>query len=95
MARQPRKIDTRETSRAAYASVEPELPRLRADVLKFIRRCGKQGATCDEIEAGLGMSHQTVSARVNELMNTERIVDVGRRKTRSGRTAFVWIDARA
>lgn len=49
------------------------------------------GLTVDAIEQRLVRSHQTVSARVNELRNKGWITDSGiRRKTRSGRPAIVW-----
>ena len=70
-----------------------KLPRLRAAVLKHIIKCGKRGATCEEIENALDLRHQSASARVNELMNTGRIMVGGRRDTSSGRGAFVWVEA--
>lgn len=70
-----------------------KLPRLRAAVLKHIMQCGERGATCEEIEVALDMRHQSASARVNELMNTQRIAVHGLRKTSSGRNAFVWVKA--
>jgi len=72
-----------------------KLPRLRAAVLKHIMKCGKNGATCEEVEDALGLRHQSASARVNELMNTGRILVGGRRETSSGRSAFVWVEANA
>lgn len=49
------------------------------------------GLTVDALEQRLQRSHQTVSARVNELRDRGWVVDSGiRRKTRSGRPAIVW-----
>ena len=49
------------------------------------------GLTVDALEQVLQRSHQTVSARVNELRDRGWVVDSGhRRKTRSGRSAIVW-----
>lgn len=70
---------------------------IRQRVLDHIAALGPFGATCDEIEAAMGLKHQTASARVNELMAKGAIVTRGRdgrRKTRSGRLAEVWIDSR-
>lgn len=81
-----------DTSRAAAASLSAEtLSRLRHEVWRFVQRAGTKGATCDEIEAGTGMSHQTASARCTELLRADLIRDTGqRRHTRSGRTARVY-----
>ena len=78
-----------ETSEAAATSVERELGRLQADVLRFIEE--RAGATCDEVERGLNLRHQTASARVYELRERGLIEDSGaKRKTSSGRAAVVW-----
>lgn len=61
-------------------------------ILDVIRQSGVRGATCDEVEETTGLSHQTASARVHELMKAGRIVAAeGKRKTRAGRAATVWI----
>jgi hypothetical protein len=81
-----------DTSRAAAASVEACTGSLRAVVLGYIADNGSWGATCDEVEARSGLSHQTASARVNELRKLGAIVDSGRRRnTRSQRKATVWL----
>lgn len=82
------RVAAEETRRAARASVERILPDLRRTVLGQIVKAG--GATCDEVEVALGLSHQSVSARVNELMEAGLIAAAGRRPTRSGRNAVVW-----
>lgn len=80
-----------DTSRAAAKSMQTEAAILRDRIYRAIETSDK-GMTCDEVEAKLGLTHQTASARVNELMNTDRIIDSQqRRDTRSGRKAVVWI----
>jgi hypothetical protein len=49
------------------------------------------GLSCDQVEQKLNRTHQTISARVNQLRDWGWIVDSGhRRPTRSGRSAIVW-----
>lgn len=76
----------RATSIAALESTDTAAIRQR--VFDFL--C-EWGATCDDVEVGLDLTHQTASARVHELEAAEFIADTGlRRKTRSGRDAIVW-----
>jgi hypothetical protein len=83
-------VSVAETRREAFESIDPS--HLRTKVLDSIRASGRAGRTCDEVEEMLAMSHQTASARVNELAKLALIVDSGRkRKTRSGRGATVWV----
>lgn len=78
-----------DTSEDAAASMEHLTSTIRGRVYARIRQ---HGATCDEIEQELGLTHQTASARVNELRNRGFIEDSkARRKTRSGRNAVVYI----
>lgn len=80
-----------DTSEAAAKSVV-DAKTGRYLVCEYIRRCGAAGATCDEIEAGLGMRHQTASARLAEARRLWLVWDSGeRRKTRSGRSAAVYV----
>jgi hypothetical protein len=54
------------------------------------------GMTSDEVEVALGRTHQTISARINQLRDTGWVVDSkARRKTRSGRKAIVWTPSQA
>lgn len=54
--------------------------------------CGPQGATDAEVEAALGMRHQTASARRRDLVKADLVTDSGqRRATDSGRQATVWV----
>jgi hypothetical protein len=65
---------------------------IREKVFRAISLAGSAGVTCDALERQLLLSHQTCSARVNELMRADRIVDRGlRQKTRSGRNAVAWV----
>lgn len=78
-----------ETSRQAAASL-PSLGPLARRVFDEIAYV--DGLTCDQVEQTVGKSHQTISARVNELRDKGWIVDSGRRrKTRSNRSAIVWV----
>lgn len=79
----------------AAANAQTPLKNLadRQAIFEFIASQGAYGATCDEVEASLGLIHQSCSPRVHELQyKTRDIVDSGaRRKTRSGRNARVFI----
>jgi hypothetical protein len=63
----------------------------RARILKFLAEQGWTGATCDEIETELKMSHQTASARCAELKEENEVIKSGTRKTRTGCPAAVLI----
>ena len=82
------------TSQAAAESMEGVASSMQERVRLFIAEAGEHGATDDEIEAALGLRHQTASARRRELVLKEIIKDSGRvRKTRSNRKATVWVSA--
>ncbi len=78
-----------DTSAAAASSLrDDDLSRLEALVYATLK---VRPRTCDDVEAGTGLSHQTVSARIRGLVLRGRVVDSGRReKTRQGRNAVVW-----
>jgi hypothetical protein len=81
-----------DTSRAAADSMAPHVAGLEVVVLNFVRVPGSYGATCDELEQGLHLAHQTASARLKGLQDKGLIRDSGvRRKTRSGRAARVYV----
>jgi hypothetical protein len=62
----------------------------RTQIVKYLTTYPK-GMTCDQLEAMLGMLHQTCGARMWELANDGILVKTGeRRKTRSGSWAVVW-----
>lgn len=81
-----------ETSREAALSVVPLLSGMASRILTAIRARGTFGMTCDDVEVVLGMPHQTVSARFRDLFERGMIARTDKkRKTRSGRNAFVYI----
>jgi predicted ArsR family transcriptional regulator len=79
-----------DTSAGAALSMVGKTRRLRRRVLWCV--AGRvEGATCDEVEVALGLAHQTVSARIRELVQLECLFDTtARRRTRSGRWARVY-----
>lgn len=89
--RSPRKAPKlQETSLQAHRSQKDKAP---TDCMVVYNRLRKypRGATCDRLEQVLGMSHQTTSARLNDLARRGKILDSGRReKTRTGRPAICW-----
>ncbi len=77
-----------DTSSAAASSIKEHRARLLSDVYCFV---GKAPTTCDAAEIALGMSHQTCSARFNDLQRLGLIYATDeRRATRSGRSARVY-----
>ena len=74
-------------SMAAFESVKADAGTMRTKVLDLV---SQSPVTCDEIEAALGMTHQTASARLTELFQASRVVRTGKRPTRSGRSAWVY-----
>ncbi len=81
-------------STAAHRSVVAVKATLRRRVVEYVRARGAFGATSDEIESGLGLPHQTVSARITEAKAAGDLVPSGlRRPTRSGRNAAVLVVA--
>ena len=88
-----------ETSIDAAESIKPMANAMALQVLQSIR-ANPDGLTCDQVEVLLLMKHQTASARIRDLASCEppfirvRLGPDGkpvRRKTRSGRTARVYI----
>jgi hypothetical protein len=86
--------DGMDTMQDAADDITPVTGKLRKRVYAEIVKRGEYGATCDELEVALGLTHQTCSARVNELMRARAIIGTGKRPTRSGRKARVWCAAR-
>lgn len=75
----------------ANKSMKQNKSKLRARILVYIAgRRDLGGATCDEVEQALELSHQSASARMTELKAKGLIKLAGKRKTRSGRNAGVW-----
>lgn len=82
------------TSIKAAESMRPHAGTIERRVADHVASLGTTGATTDEIEVSLGLTHQCASARINSLHRSARIIDLGeRRKTRSGRNAVVWFSA--
>ena len=80
-----------ETSRKALESQKDKAPLDREVLLTRIRDWHPTGSTCDRLESLMGMSHQTASARIRDLVIAGKLVDSGRReKTRTGRSAICW-----
>jgi predicted transcriptional regulator len=74
------------------SDVESKLSDLQLQVYNVIRTAGWEGATTDEIEVVVKRTHQSVSARVNELAEMKLIeARAARRKTRAGKPAAIYI----
>lgn len=73
------------------------LSELQKTLYDLIRSAGWEGKTVDELEVVTGRPHQSVSARVHELENykPKPLIErrASKRKTRSGRTAFIFVQA--
>jgi len=78
------------TSEDAAQSMRIPAVALRERVYDLISK-HPQGLTCDEVEVMTGRSHQSVSARIRELKQADRIAQAGRRSTRSGRNADIHV----
>jgi hypothetical protein len=59
-----------DTSREAAEAIKPDLARLHRLVLDAIADA-PDGLTCKEVEQVTGLCHQTASARLNELANSQ------------------------
>lgn len=89
---EPPFVASSDTSQAAAHSMKDAAKGLRGKVLASLG--SEVGATCDQLETFLNLSHQTVSARIRELFLMGKIERIGERKTRSGRKAAVWRERR-
>lgn len=80
------------SAEAAAAMTRPDAETLCGQILALITDHAERGATCDEVEVLLNLSHQTCSARFWDLHKRDFIGDSGkRRRTRSDRNAVVWV----
>jgi hypothetical protein len=80
------------TSVAAAFAALPNINAQHRQVYAYLHQQGPQGATDDELELALGLSHQGVSARRRELVLKGLVKDSGRqRKTSRNRMAKVWV----
>ena len=84
-----------DTSVSAAASLQPDAPTIRLEVLRAIRAAGDQGLTADEVALRLRLTPFTTRPRCTELRAAGLIEDSGRRRANaSGRQAIVWLAAR-
>jgi hypothetical protein len=91
-AGKPPSVAGSDTSAAAADSIKHDAKHLRAACFVHVIGSGDVGMTCDEVEVAMRGRHQTISARIRELVCEGRIIDSGRRRaTRSGRKAAVYI----
>lgn len=85
----------RETSAEAAATARQEMRGVRRLIYNAISAAGEQGATCEELELGLKVKHQTASAAIVAIRDMGLIGDCGRRRnTSSGRPAVAWVQIR-
>jgi len=72
----------------ADGSYEPPVkPLLRLQVESLLACAGPRGLTSEDVEAALGLSHQTASARLTEILARGYGFKGERRITKSGRYA--------
>ena len=80
------------TSIAAARRIEPIVGTQRQILVEFVRGCGLDGATAQEMEVATGISGNSVRPRLVQLRRDGLIANSGRvRPTRSQRLAVVWI----
>lgn len=80
------------TSFEAAQEIKQHIPTMQEEVLDVVELAQFYGCTDDEVELQLRKSPSSLRPRRRELVLLGRIVDSGeRRKTRSGRTAKVWV----
>jgi predicted transcriptional regulator len=69
--------------------LKPKKHEYRKKIYTFIEVTG--GATCDEVEVGLNLRHQTASCFIRFLTQDDYLYATSeRRTTRAGRKAIVW-----
>ena len=85
----PGHVAGNDTSFQAARSMDESASSLRELIFQEFKRRGP--LTCDDVEVITGISHQTCSARIRELVLKLRLGDTGNRsKTRSGRSARLY-----
>jgi predicted transcriptional regulator len=78
------------TSREAAESSRSRAGSDRTKIIQFLHSKGNYGATCDELEIALNLTHQTASARIADLKRLGIIQESkATRLTRSKRKASV------
>lgn len=81
------------TSEESARKLEPRVESLTNKAHRLVRKSGRLGVTCDELEVRHGFRHQTISGRLRCLVLEDRIIDSGRRrKSRAGRNVRVYIE---
>lgn len=81
-------------SREAARDSEPRQGTRKADVLRFVRSRGQQGATREEISEALPLAIQSVCSPVRKLLDDRLLVETAAtRPTRQGSPAAVLIAA--
>lgn len=86
--------DHPDTSHEAAALTLPNSGTQKRSVYDLIAASKTRGMTDDELESALNKSHQSVSARRNDLAGEKLIYDSGkRRRTKTGHPATVWLVA--
>jgi hypothetical protein len=88
-----------EKAKTFFLNEQHELPRTKKStlplterMLDMIEEAEPRGVTCEDLEDALSAHHQSVSARLRDLLMQGRILDSGNtRETRSGRKARVYI----
>ncbi len=77
------------------ADIEAKMSDLQLQVYDLICSKGWDGMIVDEIEVATGRTHQSISARVNELENWKPTPLIERRhakrKTRAGKPAWIFV----
>ena len=79
-----------DTSREAAESMKPHVRSLKDTVYVTLVHA-KHGMTAEEICTATGLKGDTVRPRIVELVREDRIIVAGKRKTKSGRNADVWV----
>src|SRR3954467_1015049 len=78
-----------QASREAAESITLSKKAQSQRILRYLES-RSDGATCDEAEQDLNISHQSCSMRFCELKGEQLIEPIGKRPTRSGRNAVVY-----
>jgi hypothetical protein len=78
-----------DTAKAAAQSISAGT--VRHWVYQAIKKAGKRGMTCEQVEKRLHLRHQSASARIRELVLFGNIKIVGTRENDSGVRARVYV----
>lgn len=79
------------TSKRAAESAASKAPTDRIRVLEYLKSCGEDGATDQEIQNALSLKESTERPRRVSLVQSGEVVDSGKtRLTEAGKQAVVW-----